>query len=84
MKQGSGKIKWRRDQTGQGDVWVWREGGNFFGPLDGGTIAPEHPASSVHISEWARWLRSGGRQGEEPPERIKDLDFLWNFRQYKL
>jgi ABC-type transport system substrate-binding protein len=78
MKQRSGNIKWRLYQTGQWEVWAWREGGSFFGPLDGGSIAPEHPASSVHISEWTRWLRSAGRAGEEPPERIKDLDFLWN------
>ena len=78
MKQRSGNIKWRLYQTGQWDVYAWKEGGNFFGPLHGGSIAPEHPASSVHISEWTKWLRSGGRSGEEPPERIKDLDFLWN------
>ena len=78
LKLRSGNIKWRLHQTGQWEVWAWKEGGNFFGPLHGGSIAPEHPASSTHISEWARWLRSGGRAGEEPPERIKDLDFQWN------
>jgi ABC-type transport system substrate-binding protein len=77
MKMRSGPVKWRMYSTGKWDIWVHKEGGNYWGPLDGGTVAPCHPASSVHISRWTAWLRSGGRIGVEPPDHIKDLDYMW-------
>ena len=77
MKMRSGQVKWNLYRTGQWDIWVHKEGGNYWGPLDGGAVAPSHPASSVHISRWTAWLRTGGRTGEEPPDRIKDLDYMW-------
>ncbi|NIA21362.1 MAG: hypothetical protein GWP05_05205 [Anaerolineaceae bacterium] len=77
MKQRSGSIKWRLYRMGKYDIWVDKEGGSYFGPAVAGSFAPTHPAESVQFSAWAAWLRSAGREGLEPPERIKDLDFMW-------
>ncbi|MBN2583719.1 MAG: hypothetical protein JXL80_11690 [Planctomycetes bacterium] len=77
MKERSGKIKWRLYRMGKYDIWTHKEGASFFGPAVAGSFAPTHAAESVQFSAWAQWLRSGGRDGEEPPERIKDLDFMW-------
>jgi len=77
MKERSGAIKWRLYRMGKYDIWVHKEGANYFGPAVAGSFAPTHPAESVQFSAWSAWLRSAGREGLEPPEHIKDLDFMW-------
>ena len=78
MKVRRGDIKWRLYEMGKYDVWVHKEGGNYFGPLLVGYITPTHEAESVQYSRWALWLRSGGRQGEEPPDRVKELGRMFD------
>jgi len=78
MKMRSGMIKWRLYRMGKYDVWVHKEGANYFGPMDVGWCVPTHPAESVQYSAWAAWLQSAGREGLEPPEYVKDLAFMWS------
>ena len=78
MKMRSGMIKWRLYRMGKYDVWVHKEGGNYFGPMVVGWCVPTHPAESVQYSAWTAWLQSGGREGLEPPEYVKDLAFMWS------
>jgi ABC-type transport system substrate-binding protein len=62
---------------GKNEIGVHIEGGNFFGPLLAGGMAPTHSAECSQWPSWARWIRSGGIDGEEPPDRIKQLEVIW-------
>jgi ABC-type transport system substrate-binding protein len=77
MKVRLGDIIWRLSSMGKYDVWIHKEGGNYFGPLLAGYIVPTHEAESIQYPRWAVWLKTGGREGEEPPDRVKELDRLW-------
>ncbi|MBN2583659.1 MAG: hypothetical protein JXL80_11375 [Planctomycetes bacterium] len=63
---------------GKNELGVHKEGGNFFGPLLAGGLAPTHPAECSQWPAWAKWIRSGGIDGEEPPERVKQLELIWS------
>ena len=60
------------------DIGVHKEGGNYFGPIAAGGFAPTHSAECPWGTKWVEWLRSGGRSGWEPPDRIKELDVMWS------
>jgi ABC-type transport system substrate-binding protein len=60
------------------DIGTQKEGGNYFGPILAGNIAPTHPAECGWGTKWVEWLRSSGRSGWEPPDRIKELDVMWS------
>ncbi|NIA20862.1 MAG: hypothetical protein GWP05_02590 [Anaerolineaceae bacterium] len=77
MKIVSPTQRWRDISIGLMEIGVDKEGGNYFGPLDAGGFAPTHPAECSQYTKWAAWLRSGGLNGWEPPERVKNLDRQW-------
>ncbi|MFW6154660.1 MAG: ABC transporter substrate-binding protein [Planctomycetota bacterium] len=67
----------RLSQLGDLDIRVHKEGGNFFGPIIAGGYAPTHPAEAVQWYGWATYIRSGGRGGDIPPDRIMDIQRMW-------
>lgn len=67
----------RLASLGKNEIGVHIEGGNFFGPLLAGYMAPTHPAECPQWPLWAAWIRSGGIDGQEPPERVKQLELIW-------
>lgn len=78
MKIRSGALMFRMGSMGLIDIGVHKEGGNYFGPLCAGGYAPTHPAECLQWGQWVAYLRSGGRQGWEPPDRMRQIDRLWN------
>ena len=72
------RMMYRMCEMGILDIWMHKEGGNFFGPLAPGGYAPSHPAESTQWSQWARYIRTAGRTGWEPPERIKEIERMFN------
>ena len=44
----------------------------------GGGYAPTHPAECGQWNQWVAYLRSGGRNGWEPPDRMRRLDRMWD------
>jgi len=67
----------RLSQLGDLDIRVHKEGGNFYGPIIAGGYAPTHPAEAVQWYGWATYIRSGGRGGDIPPDRIMDVQRMW-------
>ena len=77
MRQSAADALTRWASLGKLDMRVHKEGGSFFGPLQPGGYMPSHPAECGQWPEWTAWMRSGGRIGKEPPDRIKMLDNMW-------
>ncbi len=77
MKIRTGNMMYRLEEMGASDVRVHKEGGNYFGPFPPGSYYPSHEAESVQWYQWTKYMRSGGRQGWPAPERIKELERLW-------
>jgi len=77
MRIVSATQRTRDINIGRMEMDVHKEGGNYFGPLLAGGFAPTHPAECGQYTKWAAWLRSGGLNGWEPPERVKNLDRQW-------
>jgi len=77
MKIRSGSMMYRLEELGASDVRVHKEGGNYFGPFPPGSYYPSHQAESVQWYQWTMYMRSGGRSGWPAPERIKELERMW-------
>ncbi|NLF30032.1 MAG: hypothetical protein GX591_03995 [Planctomycetes bacterium] len=77
MQVRSNTMLFRMAELGQLDIFVHKEGGNFYGPIIAGGYAPTHPAESLHWSGWANFIVSGGLKGDVPPDRIMDLQRMW-------
>jgi peptide/nickel transport system substrate-binding protein len=77
MKPRSGQMMYRLEEMGMSDVRVHKEGGNYYGPFPPGSYYPSHPAESVQWYQWTEYMRSGGRSGWPAPERIKELERMW-------
>lgn len=77
MKVRSYKVLDNMSKIGIVDIRVRNEGGNFFGPIMAGGYVPTHQVESVQWYNWAMNIRSGGRSGWEPPERIRQIQRMW-------
>ncbi len=77
VKIRSGSLLNRYISIGILDVGVHKEGGNYFGPLCAGGYAPTHPAECGQWAQWVAYMRSGGRSGWEPPDRMHEIERLW-------
>jgi ABC-type transport system substrate-binding protein len=77
LKIRTNSMIYRLEELGDCDVEVSKEGGNYFGPFPPGYYYPSHPAESTQWYQWANYMRNGGRSGWPPPERIKELERMW-------
>jgi ABC-type transport system substrate-binding protein len=77
MRLRTSSMMYRLEELGDSDLEVSKEGGNYFGPFPPGSYYPSHPAESTQWYQWANYMRNGGRAGWPPPERIKDLERMW-------
>jgi peptide/nickel transport system substrate-binding protein len=77
MKFRTAQMITRLEGMGLCDIRAIVGGGSYFGPMLPAAYYASHPAESVQWGAWATYLRSGGRDGEPAPERVHDLDRLW-------
>jgi ABC-type transport system substrate-binding protein len=62
---------------GTEDLYAGKAGGSFFGPMLPGSFYPSNPAECGWWYNWAVYMRNGGRGGWAAPERIKELERMW-------
>ncbi|MFW6154470.1 MAG: ABC transporter substrate-binding protein [Planctomycetota bacterium] len=77
MKVRSRQLINRMIDIGILDIGVRKEGGNYRAPMQAGAFAPTHPAECGHWASWVTYLRTGGRNGTEPPDYLREIDRLW-------
>ena len=77
LKFRTNQMLYRLDELGENDLRVHKEGGNYFGPFPPGSYYPSHPAECTQWYQWANYLRNGGRRGWPAPERIRELERMW-------
>lgn len=72
----------REDNAFMGQYWHL-ERATLFGRGTPDDFAVNDPARHKWAPEWSLWISSGGAQGIEPPQEIKDLNARWQeFSQY--
>jgi hypothetical protein len=72
----------REDNAFMGQYWHL-ERATLFGRGTPDDFAVNDPARHKWAPEWAAWIASGGAEGMEPPQEIKDLHAKWQeFSQY--
>jgi peptide/nickel transport system substrate-binding protein len=77
-------LYWERVEAGEAEASTWTGGPFDIRTGMGGNhyYLPNNPrGSSRFASEWAKWYTRGGRDGSEPPERIRrQLDLFDEMR----
>ncbi len=79
-KQISGELASQRAPAGLTDVYVWHGdlATDIIFPVAPYYFVPYAPAwSKATWPQWARYYRSGGEAGEEPPTEVKQLRTWW-------
>ncbi len=65
-------LFFERDTGNDHEISVWGVASGLNPELDARGIIPIHPHGSRFGVPWAQWYLSGGTQGEEPPQDMKE------------
>lgn len=64
-------IYYSRGEANEHDFMVWGAPGGLDPTLDPRDVLAVHPQASWYAIPWTRWYLSGGTEGEEPSESMK-------------
>ncbi len=65
-------LFFERDTSNEHEISVWGLASGLNPELDARGIIPIHNHGSRFAIPWAQWYLSGGEQGEEPPQDMKE------------
>ncbi|WP_425098333.1 ABC transporter substrate-binding protein [Tropicibacter sp. S64] len=74
-------IYYSRGEANEHDFMVWGAPGGLDPTLDPRDVLATHPQASWYAIPWTRWYLTGGAEGEEPTESMKQRLALYD--QYK-
>jgi peptide/nickel transport system substrate-binding protein len=69
----SEQLWWERVQNNEPDLWIWHNDRctDLLFPIDPSFFMPIQTWHG-HATLWSRWYETKGKQGEEPPDYIKE------------
>ncbi len=76
VKVESAPLRWQRVSANEHEATLWGGDGGMEVLFEGRYYVPTE--SSGWAIEWARWRKSGGKSGEEPPREIKQMISWYN------
>lgn len=75
-------IYYSRGEANEHDFMVWGAPGGLDPTLSPRDVIAVHPQASWYAIPWTRWYLSGGKDGEEPSESMKERLALYDaFKQ---
>ena len=75
-------IYYSRGEANEHDIMVWGAPGGLDPTLSPRDVIAVHPQASWYAIPWTRWYLSGGSEGEEPSESMKQRLALYDaFKQ---
>jgi peptide/nickel transport system substrate-binding protein len=77
----SGELQAQRAPANLMDATIWHgdKATDVLFPIAAQFFVPIAPGWEIAVwTEWARWFNTSGREGEEPPDQIKELRGWWD------